>query len=132
MKFNLPALKTISQKYNLKLLVAFGSQVTKRVHAKSDLDLAFFPNIPVDEEKLYRELIHLFKRGDIDLINLATTHNPLIRFKALNSGKVLYEEKIGVKSTLEWQSYFDYCDFKKYYDLRSNLIDKKLGEMLNG
>ncbi|MEK6938610.1 MAG: nucleotidyltransferase domain-containing protein [Nanoarchaeota archaeon] len=132
MKFNLSALKKLSQKHHLKLLVAFGSQVNGRTHRESDLDLAFFPNGNVDEEKLYQELICLFKRADLDLINLATTHNQILRFKVLNSGKVLYEEKIGVKSKMEWQSYFDYYDFKKYFDLRGSILDKKIGEMIHG
>ncbi|MFH0701382.1 MAG: nucleotidyltransferase domain-containing protein [Candidatus Woesearchaeota archaeon] len=132
MKFNLSALKKLSQKHNLKLLVAFGSQISGKIHKESDLDLAFFPNGNVDEEKLYQDLVHLFKKADIDLINLATTHNQILRFKILNSGKILYEEETGIKSTMEWQSYFDYCDFKKYFDLRSSILDKKIGEMIHG
>jgi len=132
MKFNLPELKKIAGKYQLKVLLAFGSQISKRVHNESDLDLAFLPSKKIDEEKLYKELVHLFKRADIDLINLGTTHNQILRFEILHSGKLLYECQRGVKSTLEWQSYFDYFDFKKYYDLRSSLLDKKIGEMIYG
>jgi predicted nucleotidyltransferase len=132
MKFNLSALKKLSQRHHLKLLVAFGSQVNGRTHNESDLDLAFFPDGKVNEEKLYLDLVHLFKRADIDLINLITTHNQILRFKILNTGKVLYETKKGVKSNLEWQSYFDYCDFKKYLNLRSSILDKKIGEMIHG
>ena len=71
----------------------------------------------------------LFKRADIDLINLKTTHNHSVRYEILSTGKVLFEAEKGLKSKMEWHSYFDFVDFKKYYDLRSKLLDKKIEEM---
>lgn len=128
MKINLSGIKKIAIKHQLKVLILFGSQLNEKTHPESDLDLSFYSDIKVDEEKLYSDLTHLFKRADIDLINLFTTHNHLLRFEILHNGKVLYEKKPGMKSTLEWQSYFDYQDFKKYYELRSQLLDHRLQE----
>lgn len=129
MKFDNKAITKLAKKYHLRLLMLFGSQVDNKIHPESDLDLAFYSSEKIDEQKLYKELVHLFKRADIDLINLFSMHNHFLRFKILNFGKVLYEESPGLKSKMEWESYFDYVDFKKYYDLRSELLDKKLGEM---
>ena len=129
MYINLNIIRKIAKKYHLKLLVLFGSSVRGGTHQKSDIDLAFYPSKPVDEEKLYREFVQALKREDIDLVNLATTQDHLVRFEILHTGKVLYEAEKGVKSKMEWQSYFDYVDFKKYYDWRSELIDAKLAEV---
>ncbi len=129
MHLNFNLICRIAEKYHLKLLILFGSNVRGGTHQKSDIDLAFYPSKPVDEEKLYEEFVQALKREDIDLVNLATTQNHLIRFEILHTGKVIYEAEKGVKSRMEWQSYFDYVDFKKYYDWRSELIGVKLAEV---
>ena len=129
MHLNFNLICRIAEKYHLKLLILFGSNVRGGTHQKSDIDLAFYPSKPVDEEKLYEEFVQALKREDIDLVNLATTQNHLIRFEILHTGKVIYEAEKGVKSRMEWQSYFDYVDFKKYYDWRSELIGVKLSEV---
>jgi len=122
--------KKIARKYRLRILIMFGSQVQGKTHKESDLDLTFYPTINIDEETLLQELMDLFKRADIDLINLKTTHNHSVRYEILSTGKVLFEAEKGLKSKMEWQSYFDFVDFKKYYDLRSKLLDKKIEEMI--
>lgn len=126
---NLNRIRKIAKKYHLQMLVLFGSSVRGGTHKKSDIDLAFYPSKPVDEEKLYDEFVQVLKREDIDLVNLATTQDHLVRFEVLHTGKVLYEAEKGIKSRMEWQSYFDYVDFKKYYDWRSELIEAKLAEV---
>jgi len=133
LRFNKKLLEKVCVKYSLKLLVMFGSQASKNIHSESDLDLAFFSDKKINEQKLYEELSALFNLADIDLINLFTTHNHLLRYEILSKGKVLYEESHGLKIKMEGQSYIDYIDFKPYYELRSLLLDKKLEEMrING
>jgi predicted nucleotidyltransferase len=123
-------LKLIGKKYKLSVLVMFGSNVNGRLHKESDLDIGFFTVRKVDEEKLFLDLMKLFKRADIDLVNLYTHHSPILRFNVLHNGKLLYEARKGLKSNLEWKSYFDYVDFQKYYDMRSALLDKKLKRLV--
>ena len=133
LRFNQKLLEKVCVKYSLKLLVMFGSQASKKIHPESDLDLAFFSNKKINEQKLYEDLSAVFKRGDIDLINLFTAHNHLLRYEILSKGKVLYESSPGLKITMEGQSYIDYIDFKPYYEQRSLFLDKKLEEMkVNG
>ena len=129
MKINHSKLKSLAKKYRLALLVMFGSQASSQAQAESDIDLAFYAFEKVDEEKLYQELIHLLQRADIDLVNLATSHNHILRFEILHKGILLYEKEEGIKSRMEWQSYMDYIDFMPYYAVRSTLLEKKLAEM---
>jgi len=129
MKISARAIATIVAKYGLRLVVLFGSQAGNNTHKESDVDIAFFPSKKINEEKLYEDLIHLFQRADIDVINLFITHNHLLRYEILSKGKVLYEETKGLKSKMEGESFIDYVDFKRYYDLRSKLLDKKIAEL---
>lgn len=122
-------IQKLAKKHHLKLLVLFGSEAQDQTHPESDLDIAFFAEKKVDEEKLYEDLMALFRRADIDLINLYTHHDHLLRHQILSKGLALFEAEKGLKSRMEGESYIDYMDFKKYYELRSILLDKKLAEM---
>lgn len=126
MKVNKKEIEKIAKKYNLKLVLVFGSQAKGKLHPKSDLDLAFYPEEEVDEQKLYEEFVHLFKRTDIDLVNLRKNHNHFLRYQILSEGLPLYEAKFGLRSKMEWQSYFDYTDFAKYYNLLGEMLGKRL------
>ena len=117
---------SVARKYKLKVFVMFGSNVDGGIHKESDLDLGFYSLNKVNEEKLFKDVVRLFHRGDIDLVNLYKNHSPILRYKILHSGKVLFEAKKGLKNKMEWESYFDYMDFKRYYDERSKLLNKKI------
>ena len=115
--------------FGLHLIILFGSQARKFDHRGSDVDIAFFPSREINEEKLYQDFTCLLKRADIDLINLFTAHNHILRYEILSKGEVLYEEEAGLKSRMEGQSYIDFIDFQHYFALRSAILDKKLTEM---
>lgn len=124
-------LRRIARKHKLELLLLFGSQARGGTHSQSDLDIAFFSYQKVKEEKLYRDLVELFHRGDIDLINIYTTHSHSLRYEILSKSVILYERKKGLKSKLEGQSFIDYMDFQRYYLLRSKLLDEKIKALVN-
>ena len=119
-----------ARKYKLSLFVMFGSNATGVVHRESDLDLGFYSLQKVNEDKLFKDVAKLFHRADIDLVNIFTNHSPVLRYKILSTGKILFEAKRGLKSKMEWESYFDYIDFKKYYESRSELLNKKIKEFV--
>lgn len=129
---NIPIKKitSLAQKFNLAVVILFGSQTHGRVHGESDIDIAFYAFHKVGEETLYEELVHIIGRADIDLVNLATTHNHVLRFEVFHRGTLLYESEKGLKSKMEWESYVDHVDFQGYYSLRSELLDRKLAEMV--
>ncbi len=124
------SLEKIAKKYHLRLIVLFGSQASQKISKESDIDLAILPSRTVNEEKLYEELMSLFKRADIDLVNIKKEHNHLLLFEILHKGIVLYEAKPGLKSTLEWQSFIDYVDFQRFFNERSHLLDKKIAALM--
>ena len=130
---NLPInnLKKIARKYNLSLLVMFGSQVKGNSHEKSDFDFAFLPiNSKFDYEELFNDLMGLLHSSNIDLINLQTTHNITLRFEILHNCLTIYEASPGLKMTLEWRSYINYVDFKKYFLQRDLVLDQRIEKMV--
>jgi len=54
-KFNKEKLDVVRKRYNLSLVILFGSQVDGRVHPKSDLDIAVVRN----DQSLELNLIRL-------------------------------------------------------------------------
>ena len=133
MKF--PTKKQISilaKKYDLRVLILFGSHAIGKTHKESDLDLAFYSLHKIDEEKFYQDTASLFHRADIDLINIFTTHNHILRYRILSTGTILYEKEKGLKNQMEWQSYFDYRDFQKYYKVRETLLNQKIDRLVKG
>jgi predicted nucleotidyltransferase len=130
MKLKLKELRKIAVKYKLKVLILFGSQASGKVSKNSDVDLAFYSLHKVNEQALFSDIMAVLKREDIDLVNLAKTHNHIIRYQILSKCKVIFEESKGLANNMKWQSYFDYCDFKKYYELRERLLDKKIADMV--
>ncbi len=132
MEINPKKILLLAKKHKLKLLILFGSQAQGGTHVGSDVDLAFFPREKIDTERLREDLMRLFKRADLDLIDISATHNHLLRYQIMRHGKVLYEESVGLKSKWEGQSYIDYMDFKCYYEMRSKLLSEKIEAMAHG
>lgn len=87
-------LNDVITKFQINLLVAFGSYQTERFTKDSDIDLAFLSerNLSPDEEHLLlSDLVFLFGRDKIDLIDLKKA-SPLLMFEIAKNGNILYEE----------------------------------------
>jgi predicted nucleotidyltransferase len=87
-------LTPIIEKYNLNLLLSFGSYGTERFTPESDIDLAYQAKqnlSPNEELQLLKDLIFLYRRDRIDLVDLSKA-SPLLMFEVATNGKVLYEE----------------------------------------
>ena len=89
-----PSVRQIVQDYDLVLLVTFGSYKTERFTDRSDIDIGYVPRTPLDARKqlgLMGDLVLLFKRDRIDLVDLSRT-NPLLLYEVACNSHVLYEE----------------------------------------
>lgn len=121
--------KKIAQKYDLDLLIVFGSQANNTKNHLSDLDLAFFrlkSFSPEEENNLAEDLMYLHKRADIDIINIKNNPNALLRYQIFMEGKPLYEKKKELFKKMRWQAYIDFEDFKRFYKEKEKLLDKKI------
>jgi len=97
-----PKIKELAEKHGLSLVVLFGSQATGATHPKSDVDIAVLSSTNFDRSKLTDDLTDIFKRDDIEVINMAEA-SPTMMYVLVRDGKLLYENKIG--AFLKWKFY---------------------------
>ncbi len=92
----------IAKKYNLALLVLFGSRARGDALEKSDFDVAYSSIAPMDlveESEMAVELHEIFKTINVDMVNLSNA-NPLLMKKIVDEGVVLYEAKESLFNSL--------------------------------
>lgn len=92
---NKEILNRIVEKYNIELLVYFGSYGTEFYNSESDIDIAFLSSDNLkgkDKLNLLEELIHYHKKSEIDLVDLRTA-DPILKYEIAINGRLLYEKE---------------------------------------
>ena len=83
----------LADKYQLDLILMFGSRVTCSVHPESDIDIAIYGRqiFPETEKvRLTYELCNIFRTNDIDLVDLRTAP-ALLKHGVFKNYKVLFQ-----------------------------------------
>lgn len=91
----LEKIEPIIKKYNLELLLYFGSYGTEFYHRESDIDIAFLSTENLAPEKklsLLEDLIKYHKKSEIDLVDLRIAE-PVLRYEIALNGRVIYEKE---------------------------------------
>ncbi len=96
----------------LDLLVLFGSTVTGRRKAGSDLDIAVRFDGPADLDALYLALAGRLGTDRLDLIDLRRA-GPLLAFEVARSGRLLFEKRRGMLREFQSLASRRYCDTAK-------------------
>ncbi len=115
------------KKYNINLLVAFGSYQTERFTKDSDIDLAYLAtrNFSPDEElQLLKDFILLYRRDRIDLVNLEKA-SPLLMYETASHGRVLYEENDSFLR-FKLKASARYADTRHLRRMRQDYLNKEL------
>ena len=120
-------LSLLFQEEGLQLVLLFGSVVHKRIHKKSDIDLAFLFDKPIDILLLTNQVTRLLRRGRVDVVDLRYA-SPLLRFSVVREGKLLYERTPGLFSTFCSLVFRRYVDTKKIRDAQGEVIKHFLEE----
>ncbi len=120
-------LTPLIEKYHLNLLLSFGSYGTERFTPESDIDLAYQAErslSPDEELRLLKDLIFLYRRDRIDLVDLSKA-SPLLMFEVATNGKVLYEEK---ESFLRFKlkASARYADTRRLRRMRREYLNREL------
>ena len=102
----------------LRLVLLFGSVATGGVHRRSDIDLAFLYDRPVDLLGLTNNVIRLLKTDNVDVVDLRRA-DPLLKFSAARQGKVLYEKTPGIFHEFYSLAFRMYGDTKKLRDAKA-------------
>lgn len=111
-------IETVVKKYSLRLLLLFGSRVSKKIHAESDFDIAYLneKNLGlIEEARLITELAPLLGSDNIDLLNLKKA-SPLVLFAVFNNCQVIYEENPLIFANLRAYSFKNYVETKLLYE----------------
>ena len=86
-----PAIKRLAEKYQLSLVLLFGSQASGDVHKESDIDIGIMPNKNLTFEQEINLAAEFFNVSNkIDLTNLRKAP-PLLLKKVIENCQVLYQ-----------------------------------------
>jgi predicted nucleotidyltransferase len=120
-------LTPLFRKEGLQLVLLFGSIAKGSAHGKSDIDLGFLFDEPVDVLTLTNEVTKLLHSDRIDVVDLRRA-SPLLKFCAAQEGKVLYERSNGLFNQFFSLAFRMYVDTKKLRDAQGEMIRDFLEE----
>lgn len=113
-------LEDIANKYDLELILMFGSQVNGSTHSESDIDIAVYSKKPITEEKkiqLVYELAPILKNEKVDLVDIKIVP-PLLKKKIFENYKILYQKGRFLVYQLELSALKEFKESKVLYDIR--------------
>jgi uncharacterized protein len=116
------------KKYDINLLLTFGSYQTERFTKDSDIDLGYSAKRDLDSDEelqLLNDLILLYRRDRIDLVNLAKA-SPLLMFETATHGRLLYEENDSFLR-FKLKASARYADTGHLRRMRQDYLNQELG-----
>lgn len=127
-KFSKIRLKEVCQKFNIKLVILFGSYARREGIAKdSDIDLGILcengKNIKKKDLLIIQEFSKVFKdeRVDITYLNHA---DPLLLFEIVKNGDRLFQDKKGRYAEFKIKAIKRHFDAEKFYRLEDLCLEK--------
>ncbi len=123
-------IRELANKYNLSLVVLFGSQATGYTHKMSDIDVGYISEEPVDYKKSYDitiELSQIFKNRSVELVNINNI-SPAHKKQISDTGLVLFEKNSVIYDAYKMHALREYIDtrpLRLYRDVYiSNFLEK--------
>ncbi|NWG04853.1 MAG: nucleotidyltransferase domain-containing protein [Syntrophaceae bacterium] len=120
-------LAPIFKEEGLQLVLLFGSVASGKEYKKSDIDLGFLFDRPIDILALTNRVIQLLKTDKVDVVDLRRA-SPLLKFSAIRQGKLLFEQTLGLFNVFQSLTFRIYVDTKKLRDAQEKAIQNFLGE----
>ncbi len=98
-------IKQLSFDHNVLKLYAFGSVLTDHFSSKSDIDfLVHFSNVPLlehfDNYMDFKEKLELLLSRNIDLVELQTLKNPILKRSIDRTKTLLYDGREDIKMAI--------------------------------
>lgn len=128
-KFNERKIEEIAKKYELKLLLLFGSQITGKTHPMSDFDFGYIGKKDMNYHKkgsLDVDLSRLVK-GEADTVDLKNA-GPLLKYEIIKNNKILHDagNEYGYFFVRSLQDYFE---SKQLFAVRDSVIANKINKL---
>jgi len=129
MKIDQDKLKEVCQRFDLSLVVLFGSHAKGSSHPRSDVDLGVMPVKRDYDARYILELLAAFRdvlgSHKIDLTMLDRA-DPLLYFNVASQGVLLYESGEGEFVKFKVRATQRNNDAKKYYEMDRLYVEKFL------
>ena len=107
----------VARRHGIRLLVAFGSQVSSQTHAASDLDLAVLLDTPHGDDplRLLADLQAAFPEQEVDVVWLHRA-DPLIAWHALRQPRLLFGDPsdLARRQAYAWRRFVEYAPFFEF------------------
>ncbi len=122
-------LERVARRHGIRLIVKFGSAVTGRVHAGSDLDLGVFlervPRTATERIELTGDLQELAAGTDVDvaIINRA---DPLFLKQIMQRCELIYGDRRTL-AELKMLAFRRYQDHRPYLEMESRYVRRVSG-----
>jgi len=128
MKINQKGAKKIAQKYQLDLLILFGSRVKvkKFLTDESDFDIAYRAKKDLQGKEMINlncDLMGLFKNDRVDIVDIKKA-DPLLKFAISRNSKLIYGDEIEYLN-FKSSAFKSYIDAQPLFDLESKFIAKR-------
>ena len=115
------SLTPLFKEKGLQLILLFGSVVAGTMHKKSDIDLAFLFDSPMDIVSITNNVIRLLHTDSVDVIDLKQA-SPLLKYSVAQKGRPLYEKSPGIFNEFYSLAFRMYVDTRKLRDARKRGI----------
>jgi len=124
----------IIKKYDLKLLLLFGSQANGQIHKESDVDLAFLSEKKLsfkDEILLNTEFCNIFRTNRVDTVDLKKA-DPLLKHEIAKNYQLLYgtKEDLFEFKALAFKNYINHLPLLELEDFLTEKRQKLFAESI--
>lgn len=111
-------IKEIAQKYQLRMVLLFGSRVAERIHKESDFDIAYLPqkNLKFDKENhLNYEFTNIFQNDRVDTVDVRKAP-PLLLYAIFNKCQILFKQDDLIFPTYKVYALNKYMEAKPFLE----------------
>ena len=122
-----PEVAKVAQKYNLALVILYGSQATGKARDGSDVDIAVLGKRKILSNVLINlddEFARIFRARELDVKSLHNT-NPFFRYQVMRDGVLLYGKNYDYNSYKAY-AFRDYHDSKDLLKLKRIIVERRL------
>ncbi|GJQ60770.1 MAG: nucleotidyltransferase domain-containing protein [Candidatus Scalindua sp. AMX11] len=120
-------IRNLAKKYNLSLVLLYGSQVKGKIRKESDIDIAVLGTKQISTDDLIalnNDFAQIFESYNIDVKSLHNT-DPLFRYQVMLNAVLLYGRSYDF-FTFKAYSFRAYHDSKDLFRLKEILIKKRI------
>ena len=122
-------IEKVGRKYNLKMVLLYGSCATGKKKAGSDLDIAVLGQEPIEMNKLleiHNDIADIFGDSRQQELDLKSLHdvNPFFRFEVMRHSVLLYENPVDYYSFKAY-AFRDFQDSQSLFNLLRVIIRKR-------